>query len=44
MKPDSNLFDKEKALKVAFPFTVKKDIIDKLIKPGSPDVPFGLYC
>ena len=44
MKPDSTLFNKEKALKVEFPFTVKKDIIDKLIKPGTSDIPFGLYC
>ena len=44
MKPDSNLFNKEKALKVAFPFTVQKDIINKLIKPGETDIPFGLYC
>ena len=44
MKPDSNLFNKEKALKVKFPFTVQKDIINKLIKPGETDIPFGLYC
>ena len=44
MKPDSDLFNKEKTLKVEFPYTVKKEIINKLIKSGSPDIPFGLYC
>ena len=43
MKPESNLFDKEKTLKVVFPFTVRKEIIDKLIKSGESDIPFGLY-
>jgi hypothetical protein len=32
MRPDSNLFEEEMALKVTFPFTVTKDIVDKLIK------------
>ena len=32
MKPDSKLFEKEKTIKVAFPFTVTREIIDKLIK------------
>mgnify|MGYP000675161934 CR=1 FL=1 len=32
MKADSNLFDKEKSLKVEFPFTVTREIVDKLIK------------
>jgi len=32
MKPGSNLFEEDMSLKVAFPFTVTKDIIDKLIK------------
>jgi ATP-dependent Lon protease len=32
MKPGSNLFEKDMALKVEFPFTVTKDIVDKLIK------------
>jgi len=43
MKPESNLFNKENVLKVTFPFTVKKEIINKLIKPGISDIPFGLY-
>jgi ATP-dependent Lon protease len=32
MKPNSNLFEKDMALKVEFPFIVTKDIVDKLIK------------
>ena len=32
MRPDSNLFEEEMSLKVSFPLTVTKDIIDKLIK------------
>jgi hypothetical protein len=32
MKPGSNLFEEEMSIKVEFPFTVTKDIIDKLIK------------
>jgi ATP-dependent Lon protease len=32
MRPDSNLFEGEMALKVEFPFTVTKDVVDKLIK------------
>ena len=44
MKPDSTLFEKEKVLKVEFPFTVKKDDIDKLIKNvDNSSIPFGLY-
>ena len=31
MKPDSNLFDKEKCLKIEFPFTVTEEIIEKII-------------
>jgi ATP-dependent Lon protease len=32
MRPGSNLFEGEMSLKVEFPFTVTKDIVDKLIK------------
>uniref|UniRef100_A0A6C0IW43 ATPase AAA-type core domain-containing protein n=1 Tax=viral metagenome TaxID=1070528 RepID=A0A6C0IW43_9ZZZZ len=32
MKPGSNLFEKDMSIKVEFPFTVTKDIVDKLIK------------
>ena len=37
MKPGTNLFEQEMALKVVFPFTVSKDIIDKLIKKEKND-------
>jgi ATP-dependent Lon protease len=32
MRPESNLFEEEMSLKVEFPFTVTKEIVDKLIK------------
>lgn len=32
MKPDTNLFEKDMSIKVEFPYTVTKDIVDKLIK------------
>jgi len=32
MKPGSNLFEQDMSIKVEFPFTVTKDIVDKLIK------------
>jgi ATP-dependent Lon protease len=32
MRPQSNLFEQEMSIKVEFPFTVTKDIVDKLIK------------
>jgi len=32
MRPNSNLFEETMSLKVEFPFTVTKDIVDKLIK------------
>ena len=31
MKPESNLFDKEKCLKIEFPFTVTEKVIEKII-------------
>jgi len=42
MKPGSNLFEEEMSLKVTFPFTVTKDIVDKLIKYDSQNTP-ALY-
>ena len=44
MKPGSNLFEEDMSLKVSFPFTVTKDIVDKLIKKDK-DTPslYGLY-
>ena len=32
MRPGSNLFEEDMSLKVEFPFTVNKNIVDKLIK------------
>ena len=32
MKPGTNLFQKEMSLEVSFPFTVTKEVVDKLIK------------
>jgi len=37
MKPESNLFEKEMSIKVEFPFTVTKLIVDKLIKKEADD-------
>ena len=36
MKPDSNLFEKEKCLKIEFPFTVTEKIIQKIIPKDKP--------
>jgi ATP-dependent Lon protease len=38
MKPGSNLFESEMSLKVQFPYTVTKDIVDKLIKKEQDNV------
>ena len=38
MKPDSNLFEQDMSLKVEFPFTVTKDIVDKLIKKENDNI------
>ena len=38
MRPGSNLFEEDMSLKVEFPFTVTKDIVDKLIKKKEQDV------
>jgi len=35
MRPGSNLFEEDMALKVEFPFKVTKDIVDKLIKTNN---------
>jgi len=44
MKPGSNLFEEDMALKVEFPFTVTKDIVDKLIKKDKDTTSLnGLY-
>jgi len=38
MRPGSNLFEEDMALKVEFPFRVTKDIVDKLIKTNKENV------
>ena len=44
MKADSNLFDKEKSLKVEFPFEITREIVDKLIKKNDENgPPIGMY-
>ena len=37
MKPGSNLFEEDMSIKVEFPFTITKDIVDKLIKKERDD-------
>ena len=43
MKPDSNLFEQDMSLKVQFPFTITKDIVDKLIKREKDVISSALY-
>ena len=44
MKPGSNLFEEDMSIKVEFPFTVTKDIVDKLIKKDKDTTSlYGLY-
>ena len=38
MKPGTNLFEEDMSLKVQFPFTVTKDVIDKLIKKNTDNL------
>ena len=38
MKPDTNLFENEMSIKVSFPFTVTKDIVEKLIKKDTENI------
>jgi ATP-dependent Lon protease len=38
MKPGSNIFEQDMSLKVEFPFTVTKDIVDKLIKRENENI------
>jgi hypothetical protein len=35
MRPGSNLFEEDMSIKVEFPFTVTKDIVEKMIKKTS---------
>jgi ATP-dependent Lon protease len=43
MRPGSNLFEEDMSLKVEFPFTVTKDIVDKLIKKSDNEMNPSLY-
>lgn len=45
IKPDTPLFEKEMSLKVAFPFSVSNEVVDKLVKQASEDkrVNLNLY-
>jgi ATP-dependent Lon protease len=43
MRPDSNLFEEDMSLKVEFPFTVTKDIVDKLVKKTDNGLSPSLY-
>ena len=43
MRPNSNLFEEDMSLKVTFPFTVSKDIVDKLIKKSEVPLLYNLY-
>jgi len=38
MKPGSNLFEQDMSLKVEFPFTITREIVDKLIKKESENI------
>jgi len=47
MKPGTNLFEEDMSLKVQFPFTVTKDVVDKLIKKNTSDnlqVLYSIYA
>jgi ATP-dependent Lon protease len=37
IRPDTPLFEKEMSLKVAFPFSVTNEVVDKLVKQASED-------
>jgi ATP-dependent Lon protease len=45
IRPDTPLFEKEMSLKVAFPFAVTTDVVDKLVKQANEDkrVNLNLY-
>ncbi len=43
MRPSSNLFEEEMSLKVQFPFTVTKDVVDKLVKKSDNGLSPSLY-
>jgi hypothetical protein len=44
MKPDTNLFESDLSLKVEFPLTITKEIVDKLIKKNTENGAWaGMY-
>jgi ATP-dependent Lon protease len=43
MRPESNLFEEDMSLKVTFPFTVSREIVDKLIKTSKDGISSALY-
>ena len=44
MKPETNLFEEEMTLKVQFPFTVTREVLEKLIKNKDKNTHlYGLY-
>jgi ATP-dependent Lon protease len=44
MKKGTKLFDKQETLEISFPFTVSKEVVEKLIKKNTTQsVPFGMY-
>uniref|UniRef100_A0A6C0I7F2 AAA+ ATPase domain-containing protein n=1 Tax=viral metagenome TaxID=1070528 RepID=A0A6C0I7F2_9ZZZZ len=43
MRPGSNLFEEDMSIKVAFPFTVTRDIVDKLVKTNKDAISSALY-
>jgi ATP-dependent Lon protease len=45
MKPNTNLFEEDMSLKVTFPFTITKEVVDKLIKRDKSNIStlYSLY-
>jgi len=43
MRPGSNLFEEDMSIKVAFPFTVTRDIVDKLVKTNKDTMSSSMY-
>jgi ATP-dependent Lon protease len=43
MRPESNLFEEDMSLKVTFPFTVSREIVDKLVKTNKDAMSSALY-
>jgi ATP-dependent Lon protease len=43
MRPGSNLFEEDMSIKVAFPFTVTREIVDKLVKTNKDAMSSALY-